>query len=267
MKNKPNKQIMCIMIDMEKESKYYQLLNKDKKFNYIPLLIILGVLVVEIVAEIFVSLILMVIPVDFKNSILIFLGKLIPLLFLLIFLSDDFGNDFVKIKKRVTYYLIFLLVAGISFYVIEILLSVYQQVMDQLFEAGEATNQEELIEYFKDSSSIANYILLALALIVIAPLLEELEFRALIFKTFNKAHPIIPILISGLLFGLMHLNYQNLMVDFRELLYLPLYLVPGIALGIIYQYSNRCIYMNVFIHMSVNLISFITIINSLGSEI
>ncbi len=250
---------------MDKESKYYQLLNKDTKFNYLPLLLIFGALVVEIIAQIFTTLILSFIQTEIKFTILITIGKLIPFLFLLIFLSDDFSKDFIKIKNRVLFYVVFLASSIIIFYIVEVSLSIYQQLMEQLFDAGEASNQAELIEYFKASDSVLNYILLGLTLIVVAPLLEELEFRALIFKTFNKTKPVIPILISGLLFGLMHLDYTNLFVDFRELLYLPLYLVPGIGLAMIYHYSNRCIYINVIIHMAINLLSFISIISTLSN--
>jgi len=68
--------------------------------------------------------------------------------------------------------------------------------------------------------------------ILIAPIIEEFFFRGLVLKNFLKKYsPVIAILLSSLLFGVHHLNFENLIFNISA----------GILFGILYYKTNSLI--------------------------
>ncbi|MGU8485157.1 CPBP family intramembrane glutamic endopeptidase [Clostridium perfringens] len=87
--------------------------------------------------------------------------------------------------------------------------------------------------------------------VIIAPILEEVVYRGYILgnllKVYNK--PIIPIVISALAFGLIHLGTQSSINGF----------IFGLVSGYIYyKYSN--LKYNVLLHSSINLVTYMSLI-------
>lgn len=80
--------------------------------------------------------------------------------------------------------------------------------------------------------------------IILAPILEELTFR-LSFNTINNKY--LYLVITSLLFGLMHINQTN------ELIYIIPYGILGLSFGLTYKKTNN-IYSSIVIHSIHNLI-------------
>ncbi|HEY5122148.1 MAG TPA: type II CAAX endopeptidase family protein [Ignavibacteria bacterium] len=99
------------------------------------------------------------------------------------------------------------------------------------------------------SSNIASHkgIFTFLAMVIAAPILEELIFRGIILDGLLKKYsPVISILISSLLFGLAHINPWQFVTG----------LLFGIFSGWIY-YKTRSVLPSIIIHSSANLSGFL----------
>lgn len=243
---------------MENNSFMYSLLNKDKKFNHIPLLIFVGLFLIEAIIQ-------MVLLVVFKNTstgYVLFISKIVPMIIVIILLRDDFIIDAKSIKEHIKFFLIFTVIAGAIMYLTEFGISLYQEAMYLWFDIGTATNQQTIIDMF--DGGIGTYIVMFITLVIIAPILEELEFRVLVFKAFNKSKPFIPILISTILFGLAHIDITGIVEGHvYEVAFIPVYVLPGLALALMYHFSNRNIYPNILVHSIINFISYIGIVATL----
>ncbi len=85
-----------------------------------------------------------------------------------------------------------------------------------------------------------------LALVIAAPILEELIFRGVILEGLLKKYsPLQAIVISSLLFGLIHLNPSQFVSAF----------LGGLFIGWVYA-INRNLILCILIHFTINLIAF-----------
>lgn len=229
-----------------------------KKIDFIPLLLIVVFQLLEAVLSVLIAPYTQ--DIEFRYSLVWFISKLIPLIIGIIIYRKRFIEEGKKTFKNIFKFLMYVLVSYFVFYLFQLAASYYQTFMDKLFEIGESTNQNTIIDYFEASNTTINYVLLFLVVVILAPLLEELLFRELIFSAFKGTKQIIPIILSAVLFGILHLSSFSLI----ELAYFPLYFIPGFAFALIYHYSNHNIYTNFLVHSVSNLISFIVIMASLG---
>lgn len=110
-----------------------------------------------------------------------------------------------------------------------------------------STNQKNLNEMFD-----ALPILVAVLTMIYAPIVEELMFRGVFRKFFNKKY--VFILISGISFGALHVidDFQSTL----ELLYILVYSTLGIYLASLYYKTNN-ICTNIYLHFFQNTISVI----------
>lgn len=78
-----------------------------------------------------------------------------------------------------------------------------------------------------------------------APILEELIFRKIIFGSLHKKmHFFFAVLISSLLFGVLHLEFQHLLI----------YFAMGVALAYVYVKTKRII-VPIIVHFAMNTIA------------
>lgn len=123
------------------------------------------------------------------------------------------------------------------------------------------------------SSGILPFIIMIFITVVAAPIVEELVFRKSFFAL-SKKKGIACILISGLLFGLIHIaesvvveaaglivqaegySITNIIIEFINLIS---YVASGIAFGIVYKKSNYNIWVTILIHSTYNLLGFFAI--------
>lgn len=96
-------------------------------------------------------------------------------------------------------------------------------------QSGEAANQT-LVETLVQS----NFLLMFFQSVIIAPFIEELLFRGLIFNSLRQnmvwAH-----LISAFLFGLLHVYSYILAGDMSEWIKLIPYMMAGLSFSIVYE--------------------------------
>ena len=230
--------------------------NKEQKIYLKPILVFIGCFILEVVVQLLAALI---IPKTNTYRMVIAWGvsKVVPLVVALIFMRDVFKYAAQSVKIHTGRFFLFLFVGFIAFYAVELGTSYYSMFMDKLFGTGEATNQSSIIEIFKANPTTTNYVILFLIIVVMAPLLEELEFRVCVFEGLNGLHYSIPLIISSMLFGFVHMAS---LFDAKEWAYFPMYALPGFAMGLVYYFSGRNIFTNIFCHMGINLISFIQIV-------
>lgn len=123
-----------------------------------------------------------------------------------------------------------------------LLLMVASNSIVTIFTTADTSTNQEIIE--DTLKVLPAYILFST--IVIAPLLEEMIFRFCIKKIIPKPS-IIYILVSGLLFGTMHVILT--MTNITDLLFIIPYSVPGIVFAYLYNKTD-----NIFVPASIHFI-------------
>ena len=234
--------------------------NKEQKIYLKPILVFIGCFILEVVVQVLAALL---IPSSNPYRVVLSwcISKFVPLIVIIIFMRDVFKYAAQGVKKHTGRFFLILVVGFIAFYAVELGTSYYSMFMDKIFGTGEATNQSSIIEIFKSNQTTANYVILFFTIVIFAPILEELEFRVCVFEGLKGLHYSIPLIISSLLFGFVHMAS---LIDLKEWAYFPMYALPGFAMGLIYYFSGRNVFTNLFCHMGINLISFIQIVNMIN---
>ena len=119
----------------------------------------------------------------------------------------------------------------------------------------ESVNQNQVIDAFNQ-----NPLLIIFTTIIYAPIVEEIVFRGAIFRGLrSKTNFVTAAIISGLLFGFIHVFDSLVNGNFLDLLYIFVY---G-SLGFVFCYSyekNNSIYASMALHFINNFIGIIGII-------
>lgn len=94
-------------------------------------------------------------------------------------------------------------------------------------------------EFLMDSVTSGSTLLSSLYVILIGPIVEEVLLRGILFRKLEKAFPMIPcIILSGVFFGIMHLNLVQ-----------GLYAIPiGIFLGYL-TYKTKSVIPAIIVHI------------------
>lgn len=139
---------------------------------------------------------------------------------------------------------------------------VYNVCITSLFNLDSAgnANQESVTSLIKDSP-----ILGFVAVVLLAPIVEELTYRYCLFGELSKKKKWVAYLVSGVLFMAMHaISSFSKAGGFNkafllELIYLPPYLFSGLALCYAYDKSGY-LGSSVFAHSFNNLLSFLMVL-------
>lgn len=138
----------------------------------------------------------------------------------------------------------------------------YNSIVEVVFEIGEGgnANQEGIVDLIKSNAFLG-----FLAVVVFAPVVEELTYRYCIFGGLLKYKKIVAYLVASLVFMAMHgvssytaaggFNKEFLL----ELVYLPPYLFSGLALAYVYDKTGN-LGSSTLAHLLNNLISFLAIV-------
>lgn len=122
---------------------------------------------------------------------------------------------------------------------------------------GSATSENQKVSL---SISSQNHLIFALLVTVIAPFVEETVFRGVIFRQLRIKHSFVfSALISGLLFGFIHVLNPMLAGNFSEIWYIFIYLFLGLIFSASYEY-NKSIWAAYFLHAINNLITVLILI-------
>ncbi len=127
-------------------------------------------------------------------------GIFITLVFFLIFKirKADIKKEW-KLKKLDRTLLILSVIASFSYSLLFALLT-----YDASFENSLMIHNS--VEYYSSIFPCFGIIMMIINLIVIAPISEEIALRGIVFTRAEKTNPIAAIVVSSLLFGLMHLT-------------------------------------------------------------
>lgn len=177
-------------------------------------------------------------------------GYLLMLLGVGFYMRNYIIEDTLVWKKRYSFLLWFLPVSTALFYLasfgIDILIS---------SNVGSSTNQNSIVQMIQEGGSFYMFI----AVVVCAPIVEELIYRKAVFSLLEKKHIAISYILSVVLFSLPHmLSTTNVSAGDWFLMAIP-YVTSAIMLAVIYHISGKNIYASWFAHMVNNLVSFIII--------
>jgi len=91
--------------------------------------------------------------------------------------------------------------------------------------------------------------------VLMAPIVEEMLFRGVVFGTIRRKNRILAYVVSALLFSVYHLwRYMLDGLSWDLLLYLVQYIPPSIVLAWCYE-KSRNVWAPVFLHMMINFVS------------
>ena len=176
------------------------------------------------------------------------LNYIITLVLVAFFMRNYLVEDNLKFKDNKKYLLWYIPLTAIAFFLISFGVDALVSM-----SAGSSNNQN-LIENMLINGG-AGYIFIAV--VICAPLVEELIFRKAIFSFLEKKPPIVAHVVSVVLFAVMHMLSTSFEDPGRWFLLLVPYLVSSILLCLIYEFSKRNVCASWFAHMLNNLLAFI----------
>ena len=220
-------------------------MSKDNRKNLVNILTGFGVILFYLIATSFPESLLMLFNVDysnlslaFKSIYLILYEALITLVIIYVYRKDVIPNFKDFIKNNIKYFKKY-----IKYWFIMLGLMMLSNLIIINFTSTDISNNQQIIVDTLKYAPIYTFIVSVL----IAPILEELVFR-LSFRKIISKNNILYIIISGLIFGSMHvIGDFNSIID---LLFIIPYSIPGFIFAYIYSKSNNiCISMSIhFIH-------------------
>lgn len=186
------------------------------------------------------------------NILLNFFSTLISMLFAVILFKDFLIENIKKFKENMFNNIVWSATAGIG---IMYLISYIANIIITLVLGNSDTASNQLLF---ESLMEKNLIFMAIQAVLFAPIVEELIFRGLIFRSIRGYNKYLAHFISAFLFGFIHI-YQGLLAgDFTQLLYLLSYGGMGFAFSLAYE-KKKTICVPMIVHLLNNLISIIVI--------
>lgn len=172
-----------------------------------------------------------------------------PLLVLIIFfLREEFVEDFVKFKKNKKKNFLLILIGVGAMYASALVISMVYQMLNITGDS----NNEQIIDLLLNSPGM---ILMVIAVVILAPITEEVIFRKLMIGTCEEMFrfpPWLAIGVSALVFSFIHVT------DLESLKFIFQYLALALPICIVYHFSDRNIYVTISMHIINNLISVLT---------
>lgn len=115
-------------------------------------------------------------------------------------------------------------------------------------------NTDSYIKMFSSGEIWQNVLLT----VIIAPIVEEIFFRGIVLQgLLNRYSDGVSIVLSSLIFGVVHLNIVQMLPAF----------VIGLMLGYVYVRTRRSLSTVILIHLFNNLISHIFILYNIGDDV
>ena len=173
--------------------------------------------------------------------------------FLLIIFRDFIKKNWKIFKQELLENVIWVLTIGIgSAYLFSY---IGEFIVNLLLPANtsEATNQTLVVTLVS-----SNMLLMTFQAVILAPIVEELFFRGLIFNKLRQKSVFWAHLISAFLFGLLHVYSYILAGDMSEWIKLIPYMTAGLAFSYAYE-KRQNIIAPIFLHGVKNLIAVILI--------
>jgi len=112
------------------------------------------------------------------------------------------------------------------------------------------SENQQRVNAFLDS----NIGLAVISTVLIAPIVEEMVFRVVIFHTMRKANVFFAIIGSSVIFGILHVWKELISGSSMAFVYAISYFGTAMALSILYE-KRKNIILCILLHMMVNIIS------------
>lgn len=120
-----------------------------------------------------------------------------------------------------------------------------------LILGGQADSENQILI----NQLLSSYpVMMILSAVVLAPIIEEMIFRGIIFGWAYEYNPLAAHIISAFLFGFVHIMSAVFAGNVAEWIQIIPYFLMGLTLSKIYERSNN-IYVNILVHGIYNLIS------------
>lgn len=175
-----------------------------------------------------------VLPNNLKIAIM-FLINLSLMIMLFIFYSKSIKENFKDFKSNFKTYI----KDNFKYYVIGLLVMIISNIIISFFVEGNSTNETLIREYI---SIMPIYMIFSSC--IYAPFAEEMVFRKSLRNCFNNK--VLYILLSGLIFGSMHLLSASNLVEL-------VFLIPYSSLGCVFAYMYYKT-NNIFVPMTFHMV-------------
>ena len=186
--------------------------------------------------------------VDSLNAYYNLLSGLVTAIPIIFVFKDFLKENWLVFKKDFLENTIWVLTIGIAMtYVFSIAGGLIVDLLAP--QAGKAANQT-LIESLVKSKFLVMFV----QTVVIAPIVEEILFRGLIFNSLRQKNKVWAHLISAFLFGLLHVYTYILAGDMSEWIKLIPYMMTGLSLSLVYE-NRQTIVAPILLHATTNLIA------------
>lgn len=176
---------------------------------------------------------------------------LFSFLFVCLYMRHHLISDYNVAKQKPLIYILVGIGSAIIFYGVSLLVSIFIDSM-----VGVSENQSLIEGMILNGGAIPVFF----AVVIFAPIVEELIYRKAIFHFFKNKHIIVSYIVSSVIFALPHMISTPIENITDWLLMCIPYLVSAILLCLIYHLSKKNIYVVWIVHMINNLVSFILIL-------
>lgn len=175
-----------------------------------------------------------VLPNNLKIAIM-FLINLSLMIMLFIFYSKSIKENLKDLKLNFKSYI----KNNFKYYVIGLLIMIISNIIISFFVEGNSTNETLIREYINIMP-----IYMIFSSCIYAPFTEEMVFRKSLRNCFNNK--VLYILLSGLIFGSMHLLSANNLIEL-------VFLIPYSSLGCVFAYMYYKT-NNIFVPMTFHMV-------------
>ena len=210
----------------------------NKKRIYLNLFMICFYFIYQFIPILFISIFKINMNENFSKQIFYIISNLIYLIIVLFIYKKELKNDITKInlKNFLKYIPIYLL----GIYIMNVSNNLISLITNSNISQNEI-NVRESIKLFP--------IYMTFSILIYAPFVEEIIFRKTFRNIINNKY--IFIIISGILFGLIHMTFNNNLLN--EFLMIIPYILMGITFSYIYYKSDN-IFTTIIFHSLHNLI-------------
>lgn len=190
-----------------------------------------------------------IVPNVYYNIVLNVVSTIICLLLVYYVLKDYIYQNIISFKERWLSHVIWTFSIGvILFYTLSIISNMILRFF--LPDPNIMSSNQQLINQMLSSETIFMLILT----VILAPVLEELLFRGIIFTSLYEKNPWLAHFVSAFLFGFLHVYSAVFSGNLTQLLYVITYGSMGLAFSIAYE-KRDTICVPILLHMTNNLIA------------
>lgn len=240
------------MITIEEQTFVGKLYNKQKAIGFILLLpsyLYYVPVFLNFLIKLYIDNVTGEINTIYLGVLLNFAIGLICTTMTVIVLKDFFIESFVAFKEKLFDNIIWSCSAGIG---IVYGLSIFANIIVMLLlgNQNQGSANQQIFETYLSSQPILMFI----QAVIFAPILEELLFRGIIFRTLREKGKVLAHVVAAGLFGFLHVYAGLFAGDITQLVHLIPYVLMGFAFGYVYE-KKGTIFVPILVHALNNFIA------------